>query len=224
MSARGDWASPGGSHGSPAGAPPEPVSIRQRAFLHGTLEFRIDGGYVECSRRGIVETASYKIELAALNPNPVRRRVVPWGLVAAFALVGTLAAVLLGAGYLSGERDVRLAMAAIAVMPGVPAVVCLLGIIREAREMVMFEPLIGPAPVLQMLADKPDAPTCDGFIRELGRRIESARRDMLGGYGAGGVAGEIRELIKLRDEGLISDQEFRAAKAKALGLESWQIE
>jgi hypothetical protein len=75
-------------------------------------------------------------------------------------------------------------------------------------------------PAFDLHWQKPNQESFEAFVNELQRRIEIARSDA----DEGGLAAELRGLDRLKREGKLSDDEFRAAKAMLLGLEPWQLE
>jgi hypothetical protein len=81
-------------------------------------------------------------------------------------------------------------------------------------------------PAVVLFTGKPDRATFQDFVAEFAKRINAATEAKKKEMGAipGGLAHEIRELVKLRDEGLLSHEEFRQAKAKLLDMEPWQLD
>ena len=75
-------------------------------------------------------------------------------------------------------------------------------------------------PAVDLRWERPDAVTFRRFVNELQARIEALQAE----EDEGTLASELRGLDRLRREGRLSDQEFKAAKAMLLGLEPWQLE
>ncbi len=204
------------------GPPPrtEPITLMQRAFLCGKKELRMDGELVACSERTLFGKSQHSVELGSLDPNPRRRGSCRWTFAVLALVSAAVAATFLAIGLHQPGAEILVIMSLLTM----PAPIIFLAIALGGHEVVIFETSFPRAPAIQLLASKPDRETADCFVEELGRRIEAAKKHMMESLGAVGVAGHIRELIKLRAEGLITESEFRAAKAKILGLESWQVE
>lgn len=83
-----------------------------------------------------------------------------------------------------------------------------------------FHRVFDGMPALVLRLNRPDRESFGAFVDEMKARIERAQTRLP----SGGLAAELNGLEELRTEGRLSDLEFRAAKARLLGLEPWQIE
>ena len=110
------------------------------------------------------------------------------------------------------------------LIAGVPAVLIFLAIAASSRQVVTFESNFPRATTVNILAGKPDSEAAERFVHELSRRIRAARSKVIEEFSAGPIADQIRDLLKLKDQGLLTEKEFKAAKARILGLEPWQVE
>lgn len=161
----------------------------------------------------------YWLHLAFLDPTSRRERRLAWRwLLAALGLGGTGAA-LLGAGHgastpQSGPIPLPAALGCIAA-----AVVCTAVTMYRSYDKLVFRSRHGAMPLIEMLNNHPDRRTFAAFLEELKRRIEAARRE----YGPSQrelLSAELREHRRLRDEGVLSAEDYEAVKARILSCHS----
>jgi len=124
------------------------------------------------------------------------------------------------------EDGARAASILFAVLAGLFLLVSAMRIAARRLDCTMFVNRFTGEPAVVLFTGKPDQATFSDFVAEFAQRITAATEAKKKEIGAlpGGLAHEIRELVKLRDEGLLSHQEFKHAKAKLLDMEPWQLD
>jgi len=169
---------------------------------------------LEVSYLSPFETNRYSIDLETLDPRWSRYRFLSARWLAGAVLLALAAAVILLGPSLSPWTGLLLTGA----LGG--ALLCAIQTSLRSRNCVTFHRFDDSAPVVNLSWHRPDAESFDRFVDLLQARIERTRE----GLEDSSFAAELKGLDRLRREGRLSDQEFRAAKATLLGMEPWQLE
>ncbi len=197
-------------------ADPE-LSYRTGPF--GKERFLLRETDVLVSVRTLTRHSDFALELRNIGPRFVRHKQRPLGwvsLAALCAVAGLACLVWTAMGGAAGYVVPALA-GTVALLAGSAA--CAVRAARVYQNAALFYDAFGGPDVLTIAWEKPDAETFREFVGELQSRIEHQHEQA----DRGGLAAELRGLEKLRTDGMINDQEFRAAKASLLGLEPWQL-
>ncbi len=165
------------------------------------------------------KSCRYWLHLAFLDPTPRRERRLAWRwLLVALGLGGAGAALLItgldGAIPLSGSIWLPGALVCIAA-----AAVCTAATMYWSYDKLVFRTRHGGMPLVEMLNNRPDRRSFAAFLEELKRHIEAARME----YGPDNrelLSAEMREHRRLRDDGVLSAEEYDAVKARILRCHS----
>jgi hypothetical protein len=196
------------------------VELRYKVGLFGRERYVLQEKELLVSFDSILRSSEYRLGLAQMDPRQVRHRNLPlgWGLAVVACAVAAIA-LLVGAFAFAGGRD-RLPVALASCLPLFGLVVSAIQFVRHSRNSVIFCNAYSGTGMLALRWQKPDRQTFEAFVRELQERIRRSREQAQ----EGALASELRGLEKLRNEGVLNEQEYRAAKAKLLGLEPWQLQ
>jgi len=196
------------------------VELSYKVGLFGRERYVLQEKEILVSFDGILRGSEYRLALAQMDPRQVRHRNLPlgWGL-AVMACAVTAVALLIGAFAFARSGD-RLPVALASCLPLTGLAISAIQFVRHSRNSVIFCNAYSGAGVLALRWQRPDPKAFEAFVRELQARIRRSREQAQ----QGALASELRGLEKLKHEGVLNEQEYRAAKAKLLGLEPWQLQ
>ena len=196
------------------------MELSYRVGLFGRERYALKEQTLEVYYRSFFNSSAYSLELSSLEPTYARYQTRPrkWFLLGLIS--GLLTAGCLGLYFSLGGHVAKWLL-----LLGFAAGVCGLAVslvefLRHSRDCLTFYRSYDGVPAFDLHWQKPNQESFEAFVNELQRRIETARSEA----DEGGLAAELRGLDRLKREGKLSDDEFRAAKAMLLGLEPWQLE
>lgn len=197
------------------------TEITQKAFLKGSRRFELadDEDAIRCEYRKGRNLYRFKVELAQLNPSGLEDRHF-----ATSMLVGTLIFGLATIGMLTGIvfskpwSDGRIIFTLFGILFLLITMMCAFGIACQNYRVFVFPNQASMGESVVFFSDKPDEDQFNRFIEELKERIAKAKLKQP--QAKAGIASEIRELLKLKDEGVLTEEEFQKAKARLIGGQS----
>lgn len=175
-----------------------------------------NGHYMEIrSRSWRSQSRRYVLDLAFLDPEPLRRRVVAWRWLG--AALGLLAVSALPAVYAhySPSAELTAPWIATVILSVAASAVILLWALHRSCDKLLFHSQHGRAALLEFLNNKPAKHEFRAFVQDLIQRIRQAREQRYPSSRAL-LAAELREHRRLRDEGVIDADEYDAVKARIL--------
>lgn len=157
----------------------------------------------------------YVVDLTFLDPQPLRLRSIAWPLLTT-ALV-LLATTIIVAIYLHDStrplfQDPWLS---VAIGTGTTGVVIGLLALYRSSDKLLFYSQNGRLPLLELLNRRSEKTDLQNFIHELGQRIQSAR-EQYHPRAREFLAAELREHRRLKEEAVISEQEYESTRARIL--------
>ncbi len=191
-------------------------TLEQRPRGKGKHRFELfdDGRVLVRFKRGL-EQHETSIELARLERHPQRHQerqgcAFTVFVVFALALVGALAGVV----FTSWDSGGRLAFMVAFVPLAIIAWAGWREFVRNSYDILLFvDPITGRNLVLHQ--GLPDQARFEEFVAKLQKEV--AKHSAVTGAGAPrGTADQIRELAKLKDEGILTEEEFKTGKQKIL--------
>ena len=193
--------------------------LTYRAGFFGKERYILHESDLLVSVHGPTRSSDYSVELRQINPRYVRHRQVPlgWAAVAVACALAT-AALIAWAVRSDGPGDWIFILAG-ALVTFIGLVAGVVQFVHYWQDAVLFYDAYGGPGFLSLRWQKPDPQTFQSFVAELQARIERQHEQADGGA----LAAELTGLDRLKHDGALSDQEYRAAKAKLLGLEPWQL-
>ena len=202
------------------------IEIQQKAWFQGKRELAVDDKKAVYTEKRLLRRQTLSHDLHYLDPDPVVLKTAPTDWLAV-AIGSTLILLLcIGCALAVDDGDARAASITFAVLAGLFLLVSAMRIASRKLDCTMFLNRFTGQPAVVLFTGKPDQATFKDFVVEFAKRITAATEAKKKEMGAipGGLAHEIRELVKLRDEGLLSHDEFKQAKAKLLDMEPWQLD
>lgn len=166
-------------------------------------------------RRVHAKPRRYSVDLAFLATEPVRRITIDWpALTAAFA--ATVATVLLMTHlHYTGPPPVLIPWLPVAIVTGTAAaVVGLFGLYRSSDRLV-FHSQHGGAPLLVLINRGRGNNEFQSFLQDITERTRRARAQSYGNE-RDLLAAELREHRRLKDEAVISEEQYEAARSRIL--------
>ncbi|MEJ2643580.1 MAG: hypothetical protein P8180_01390 [Gammaproteobacteria bacterium] len=166
-------------------------------------------------RRVHAKPRRYTIDLAFLSTEPIRRINIEWPALTA-ALAATVATVLLVTyPHYAGPPPALTRWLPVAIVTGtVAGVVGLFGLYRSSDKLV-FHSQHGGAPLLELINRGRGNNEFQSFLQDITKRTRRARtqhygteRDLL--------AAELREHRRLKEEAVISEDQYEAARSRIL--------
>jgi len=202
------------------------LEIQQRAWFQGKRRLVVDDKKVVYTDKRLLRRQTISHDLHYLDPDPVVLKTAPTDWLAVAIGSALILLLCVGCALAIDDDDARLASILFAVLAGLFLLASAGRIAARRLDCTMFLNRFTGEPAVVLFTGKPDQATFNDFLAAFAQRINAATEAKKKEMGAlpGGLAHEIRELVKLRDEGLLSDQEFKHAKAKLLDLEPWQLD
>ena len=192
------------------------MKLTQKRLLFGTQTFELTGDdQLLVSTKGWGGEKRFKVPLASLDPEPARIRTRPIFRWALAALLGTLfgGVVLLGVWSPDGGEPVSPGL--FGIILGAFFVAFLRSAVLETVNVMAFYDRFSGRPLLTPWFNNPNAKTFDDAMRELRNRISRLSGSFIATEP--NVEAQLRSLHRLRDEGLLTPEEFEVAKRRALG-------
>ena len=192
------------------------TKLVQKAFMKGRRTFTLPGdGTVQCDYRHGRRLYEFKVELSRLDENPRQDRffatsMLVGAIILAVPSLGAIAGVLLS----DASSDARFMFTILSVLISPFMLMCIMGIFKQSYRLLVFTNPGSSRDSVVLFQDKPDAMQFEGFVSALRSAIAAAHTDVpkIGTS----IAAEVRELMKLREEGVVSEEEFERAKARVI--------
>jgi len=194
----------------------EIARLNQSEILRGRRSYVLrDDGTLVADYRSLGNERSHTLQIATLDLNPRRARHSEVGLLVVFLLF-VLALLSIAFGAISStDEDTRIAF----IIAGIPllilTIVCGVAFRKRSFDVVVFDSIDSPylENGLQMCYQKPTREEFESFITCLQEQIREHQSTTLR---EGGIADQLRSLAKLRDEGILTEEEFAAAKERVI--------
>ena len=199
---------------------PEGIAVKlvQKALVRGSQSFELDrDGNLIVSSKGMGVERREAVALATLEPDCVRIRTHAYPLLVAAVVSGGFALIMLITLIF---ESARVGDPISPVILGLPSAVFAFFMfakyIRRSVNIVAFYPRFGGGAAVTPWHNNPTAEEFDAFVRELSERIREASLPKAGEPFS--LEAELRSLQRLRDDGLLTSEEFDVAKQRVLGL------
>ena len=202
------------------------LEIQQKAWFQGRRQLAVDDKKAVYTEKRLMRRQTISHDLHYLDPDPVVLKTAPTDWLAVAIGSALILLLCVGCALAVDDEDARAASILFAVLAALFLLVSAMRIAARKLDCTMFLNRFTGEPAVVLFTGKPDLATFKDFVVEFAKRITAATEAKKKEIGAlpGGLAHEIRELVKLRDEGLLSHDEFKQAKAKLLDMEPWQLD
>jgi Short C-terminal domain len=191
----------------------EIARLEQKEAFRGARSFVLrDDGTLVAEYRSLGKGSSHTVQLASLDPNPRREQHREVGLLIVFVLF-TLALLGTAFGAIAAEDEAtRFAYMVAGIPLLVLALVSGVAFRRKSFDLVIYDsPYTGEG--ILMCNEKPTREVFGSFIERLQEQVQEHRSTTLRD---GGIADHLRSLAKLRDEGILTEEEFATAKERVI--------
>ena len=201
------------------------LSFQQQSRLKGvSYEFTVfnDNQCYQKVTRRYGAKYKFRINLACLDPQPRREFSLADSWLVFAGICAILGLLLVYAGWIR-EPPVRIDRSLLFGLTGFSITACLITVLfalLKTRDSLILVSKCGRAPVLELINNNPAAGSFGEFIDELSRRILQARNDMPGSM-TDKLVLELKELRRLRNEGVISDAQYESAKLRIFKNEAY---
>lgn len=195
--------------------PSKTTILEQKLFLRGRQKFELtEDDHIEVTFQDFSVHRKFKLPIWQIDPEPERIKYREGGTILGIWIFGILwIGTLIGAIFIN---DVGARMAII-FFPGllfsIPFVACIVKFKKKSLDCLSFALRDGGA--LHIWHEKPDAKTFHAFCEELSRRAKGGFQTEVHKTDKS-LSAEIRELAKLKADGVLSDAEFERAKTKLI--------
>lgn len=193
--------------------------LEQRSRLHGLkVDVTIfNDHFLSVEASGTRSTPQdFWINLAFLDSNAQRDRYVAWHWLAtalALLVITGLALRLALRSSLPVDPSAQVAMICLLVAATAGATAAL---VFRSRDLLVFHTRHGRVPLLRLLNRNPDRERFEIFIEKLGEQIEATRDARFGSELTQLLSAELREHRRLLEEGVLSREQYDAAKRRIL--------
>ncbi len=164
----------------------------------------------------------YRIDLAYLDPIPVREHHTAWKWVFGAIGLALLAGLMIWAGWFSNSLSPSVYYLTATVTVVTATLICLLLFAHKSYDKIVFNSQHGNVQLIELLNKYPDNESFRVFIGKLILRIKSAKKNKHLSPSKF-LAGELKELRRLRDEAVISAEIYETAKVEIFHNESYQV-
>ncbi len=164
------------------------------------------------------ECKTYRLNLAWLDPKPETVEIIAWRWVSTALATAVWALLLFYMAYSGADKDEYVASATILMGTVTVIALCLLLYSRENK--LVFNSYLSNVPLIEIDRNKPDKATFDNFVHDLRNGIYAGwqHKDI-----QQMLVGEIRELRRLRDIGIISEATYLNARSAIFNHREYQI-
>ncbi len=173
-----------------------------------------NGEYLRILRRTADQVSrDYWINLAFLDPQPVRSWSPAWSAASGISAVAALAAITLHRGPSALSADPYISLAASLAV--IASLICLGITVRKYFAEFRFLSIHGRAPVFQISSSRPDRGEVRAFLHHLRGAAEKARAGQWqtrGNY----LRDEMKEHRRLQNAGVLNEEQFQAARGLIL--------
>ena len=192
---------------------------KMRAFYNKLTVFNGDHCY-QLIRNKHQSKIKFRINISYLNPRPVRQHKVAWKwlfIAIPFLLVSLTMAY---AGLFSTTFEPSSNYLNVLIGMSLFSVICILLAIHRSYDKWFFKSEYGHVNLIALLNNHPDAASFKTFIEQLTPQIRQAKQAKNRPLSEC-LAGELRELRRLKDETVISKNQYESAKQLILKHEGF---
>jgi hypothetical protein len=185
-----------------------------------------DGSYGSYCQQSIQnkhqKKIKYRVDLAYLDPIPVREHHTAWKW--GFGAIGLslLSGLMIWLGWFSNSLNPSIYHLTATVTVVTATLICLLLFAHKSYDKVVFHSQHGNVQLIELLNRYPDNESFKKFIGKLILRIKSAKKNKKLSPSKF-LAGELKELRRLKDEDVISAEIYETAKVEIFHNESYQV-
>ena len=194
----------------------------QKAFMKGKRTFTLPGdGTVHCTYGYGRSAYQFTVNLGKLDASPREDRFFATSMLVGAIILGIPSiGCLIGAILSDCSSDARIMFSVFCVLLSPFMLMCVLGFLKQSYRLLVFANPINPQDSVVLFQGNPDPVQFEQFVSTLRSGIAAAHEEVpqLGAS----LAAEIRELMKLRDEGVLSEAEFQSAKKQVINGEANQ--
>ncbi len=191
------------------------VVFEQRCPMRGERrEFTVFNGS-HCHQR--VERkfggkTKHRVNLQTLDPTPRRRLDLARGWAITSAILGIFSFLLIYRQFLSDQPGNSLLMSPIAVSVSLFIIAVMLTLFLS-RNRIRYYSRYGRVPLLELIHNQPSSAALTDFMRQLSHHVRLSQHDHPR-PATNALSFELRDLRRLRDEGVIGDEDYEAAKRR----------
>jgi hypothetical protein len=154
----------------------------------------------------------HRVNLQTLDPAPRRRLDLARGWLITSAILGILSFLLIYRQFLSGQAGSSLLVSLIAVSLSL-FIISLMLTLFLSRNRIRYYSRYGRVPLLELIANQPDSRSLTDFMRQLSHHVRLSQHNHPRAA-TQALSFELRDLRRLRDEGVIDDQQYEEAKQR----------
>lgn len=170
--------------------------------------------YLRVSTQTLRGRKQFHINLAVLEPRPRQHRRLAWRWLGAAAASGLVAGGTLLAVQRGGPTTALLALLLLSALATLGA---LLTFIYRSPNVAEFRSRHGNCVLFSLMHRRPDRQRYEAFVHELTERIAETARTLRLSHSQM-LAGELKTLRRLTDEGVLTETEYAAAKQRIFRL------
>lgn len=196
------------------------ISLTQKRFLRGEARYDLTTDQeLVVSTRAMNRQSSYRIPLSSLSPKSRKEAHSHFG-KKSFAIIFFIVSLLLIVRAISNSKDEMVFMNSIlfSAVSGILSATCLVSWFSSKYNFVIFDSLEGH-PSIFLTPDKPNKNEFQSFHKSLSEQISIAN-DQRKDDSEKSMAKEIAELATLKEQGVLTEEEFSDAKKSILGTKS----
>jgi hypothetical protein len=164
----------------------------------------------------------FRINLGCLDPQPRREYNLADSWLVFAGICAILTFLLVYAGWIRNP-PVRIDRSLLYILTSFSVSACVISLllaILKTRDTLVLYSKCGRAPVLELINNNPDHKAFTDFLDDLSRRILLSRKNMSESI-TQMLALELKELRRLRNEGVILDSQYEAAKQRIFKHEAY---
>jgi hypothetical protein len=190
---------------------------KMRGLYRKTTIFNDSQCYQSVKNKHQTKT-KYRIDLAYLDPKPIRRRNKDWKwLIASLAMSGLGIAIIFG-GWIDTASVNFLGLL---VGATVVALMTLLAFFHQSNDKVIFRSQYGKIRIIELINNNPDKARFRSFITKFIVQINKSRT--AGNHTAKKfLANELKQLRRLKDESVIPQEAYEKAKKRIFRHEAFK--
>jgi hypothetical protein len=194
------------------------TELIQKAFMKGKRTFTLPGdGTVHCTYGYGYGRSAYQftVDLSKLDVNPREDRFFATSMLVGAVILGIPSiGCLVGAILSDCSSDAFIMFSVFSALLSPFMLMCIFGFLKQSYHLLVFANPINQQDNVVLFQGKPDPVRCEQFVTTLRTGIATAHEavpQLITSFAA-----EIRELMKLRDEGVLSEIEFQTAKTQVI--------
>ncbi len=154
----------------------------------------------------------HRVNLQILDGTPRRRRELALGWLIGSGILGILSFLLIYRQFFSGQPASPLLASLIAVSLSLFLIALMLALYLS-RTRIRYYSRFGRVPLLELIGNRPSADALADFLRRLSHQVRLSRHNHPHSE-TDALSFELRDLRRLRNEGVISDGDYEQAKQR----------